>query len=143
LPTPWYFPFQFVVGIHTSKLIAGDMTPTTRQMGRAIVPTGEGFEPAGSDWTSVIVVSGKFSAVKVARVQGAVAATGGGASTTVAIRAIERTRRKKRRLIRHLLGRSGIQQHFYSEKLALVCSSEELLRRGASLCSSELHEFGH
>src|SRR6266536_3700582 len=103
LPTAWNFPFQLAVGIQTSKLMAGAMTPLTRQMGRAMVPTGEGFEPAGSDWTSVMVVSGRLRAAKVARAQGAgVATAGGGASTTVAIRAMERTRRKKRRLIRHL-----------------------------------------
>ena len=38
------------------------MTPLTRQIGRAMLPTGDGFEPAGSDSTNVMVVSGKFRA---------------------------------------------------------------------------------
>src|SRR5215813_1630293 len=102
LPTAWNFPFQFTVGIQTSKRIAGVMTPLTRQIGSAILPTGDGFGPAGRDSTSMMVVSGKLRAAKVARVQGAVvAATGSGAP--VAIMAMERTRRKKRRLIKHLL----------------------------------------
>jgi hypothetical protein len=80
------------------------MTPLTRQIGRAILPTGDEFWPADSDSTSMMVVSGKLRDVKVAKVQGAVvAATGAGASAPVAIMAMERTRRKKRRLIRHLL----------------------------------------
>jgi hypothetical protein len=92
------------VGIQTSKRIAGAMTPLTRQIGRAMLPTGDGFGAAGSDSTSVMVVSGKLRAAKVSRVQGAVvAAAGAEASEIVATRAMERTRRKKRRLIRHLL----------------------------------------
>src|SRR5215468_3208269 len=104
LPTAWNFPFQSAVGIHTSKRIAGAMTPLTRQMGRARLPTGDGFGPAGSDSTSMMVVSGKLRSVKVARAHGAVVATtGAGASAPVVIMAMERIRRKKRRLIRHLL----------------------------------------
>src|SRR5207244_9978247 len=104
LPTAWNFPFQSTVGIQTSKRIAGAMTPLTRQIGRVMLPTGDGFGPAGSDSTSVMVESGRLRSAKVARVQGAVvAAAGAGASATVAVMAIERTRRKKRRLIRHLL----------------------------------------
>jgi len=102
LPTAWNFPFQSTVGIQTSKRIAGVITPLTRQMGSAILPTGDGFEPAGRDSTSMMVVSGKLRAAKVARVQGAVVAAAG-ASAPVAIMAMERTRRKKRRLIKHLL----------------------------------------
>jgi hypothetical protein len=104
LPTAWNFPFQSTVGIQTSKRIAGVMTPLTRQMGRAMLPTGDGFGPAGRDSTSVMVVSAKLRAAKVPRLQGAVVAvTGSGARAPVAIMAMERTRRKKRRLIRHLL----------------------------------------
>src|SRR5882724_5352716 len=104
LPTAWNFPFQSTVGIQTSKRIAGVMTPLTRQIGRAMLPTGDGFEPAGSDSTSVMVVSDRLRAAKLARVQGAVvAAAGAGASETVAIMAMKRTRRQKRRFIRHLL----------------------------------------
>jgi hypothetical protein len=73
-------------------------------MGSAILPTGDGFGPAGRDSTSMMVVSGKLRAAKVSMAQGAVvAATGSGASAPVAIMAVESTRRKKRRLIRHLL----------------------------------------
>ena len=57
------------------------MTPLTRQIGRAMLPTGDEFGPAGSDSTSVMVVSGRLRAAKVSRVQGAVvAAAGAGAS---------------------------------------------------------------
>src|SRR2546430_7233149 len=99
LLTPWNFPCQSAVGIQTSKKFAGAMTPL-----RAMLPTGDGFGPAGSDSTSVMVVSGRLRSAKVARVQGAVvAAAGAGTSATVAVVATERTRRKKRRLIRHLL----------------------------------------
>src|SRR5437660_338142 len=80
------------------------MTPLTRQMGRAMLPTGDGFGPAGSDSTSMMVVSGKLRDAKVSMAQGVfVALTGAGASAVVAIMTMERTRRKKRRLIRHLL----------------------------------------
>src|SRR6266550_2839637 len=104
LPTPWNFPFQSAVGIQTSKRFAGAMTPLTRQIGRAMLPTGDGFGPADSDSTSVMVVSGRLRSAKVARVQGAVvAAAGAGASATVAIMAMERIRRQKRRLIRYPL----------------------------------------
>src|SRR5215831_2709878 len=104
LPTAWNFPFQSTVGIQTSKRIAGAMTPLTRQIGRAMLPTGAGFWPAGSDSTSMMVVSGKLRSAKVLMVHGALAAAAGaGASETVTIRAVERRRRKKRRLIRHLL----------------------------------------
>src|SRR5215813_13808590 len=104
LPTAWNFPFQSTVGIQTSKRIAGAMTPLTRQIGRAMLPTGAGFWPAGSDSTSMMVVSGKLRSAKVLMVHGALAAAAGaGASETVTIMPTERTSRKKRRLIRHLL----------------------------------------
>src|SRR5262249_15982638 len=104
LPTAWNFPFQFTVGIQTSKRIAGVMTPLTRQIGSAILPTGDGFGPAGRDSTSMMVVSGKLRAAKVARLQGAVlAAPRSRASPPVAIMPMERTSRKKRQPIRHLL----------------------------------------
>src|SRR5262245_9043299 len=104
LPTAWNFPFQSTVGIQTSKRIAGVMTPLTRQIGRAMLPTGAGFWPAGSDSTSMMLVSGKLRSAKVLMVHGALAAAAGaGASETVTIRAVERRKRKKRRLIRHLL----------------------------------------
>src|SRR6266536_5970642 len=86
LPTAWKFPFQSTVGIQTSKRIAGAMTPLTRQMGSAILPTGDGFEPAGSASTSIMVVSGKLRVAKVSIVQGAVvAAAGFGTNASVAI----------------------------------------------------------
>src|SRR5262245_54988825 len=104
LPTPWNFPFQSAVGIQTSNRFAGAITPCTRQIGRAMLPTGAEFEPAGSDSTSMMVVSGRLRSSKVRGVQGAVvAATSAGASAPVAIMAMERTRRKKRRFIRSLL----------------------------------------
>src|SRR6266550_1297783 len=104
LPTAWNFPFQSTVGIQTSKRFAGVMTPLTRQMGRAMLPTGDGFGPAGSDSTSVMVVSGRLRSEKVARVQGAVvAAAGAGASATVRVMAMKKAGRKKGRLIKHLL----------------------------------------
>src|SRR6266702_1789903 len=56
LPTIWNLPFQPSLGIHTSNCTAGLVTPTTRQIGAAIVPTGFGFTPAGSISVSVIVV---------------------------------------------------------------------------------------
>jgi hypothetical protein len=68
-----------------------------------MLPTGAKFVPAGSDSTSMMVVSGKLRVSKVARVQGAVAAAlRAGASTPVAIMAMARTL-KMRRIIRHLL----------------------------------------
>src|SRR5262245_32130212 len=104
LPTSWNFPFQFTVGIQTSKRIAGAITPLTRQIGNAMLPTGAGFWPAGSDSTNMMVVSGKLRAAKVSMVQGALAAAAGaGARETITNKAMERTNRKKRRLIRHLL----------------------------------------
>jgi hypothetical protein len=52
----------------------------------------------------MMVVSGKLRDAKVSMAQGAVvAATGSGASAPVMIMTMERVRRKKRRLIRHLL----------------------------------------
>src|SRR5215510_6499137 len=103
LPTAWNFPFQSTVGIQTSNRIAGVMTPLTRQIGRAMLPTGAGFWPAGRDSTSMMVVSGRLRPAKVSKVQGAVvAAAGAGVSETVRIKAMERRRIKKRRLIRYL-----------------------------------------
>src|SRR5262245_53539870 len=103
LPTAWNFPFQPTVGIQTSNKISRAMTPRTRQMGNAILPTVDGFWPAGSDSTSIMVVSGKLRTAKVSRVQGAaVAAAGAEASDTVTNQAMEKTTRKKRRLIRYL-----------------------------------------
>src|SRR5258708_2134352 len=63
LPTIWNLPFQPSLGIHTSNRTAGVVTPTTRQIGTAIVPTGFGFTPAGSISVSVIVVSAMLSLV--------------------------------------------------------------------------------
>src|SRR5438477_12808804 len=63
LPTIWNLPFQPSLGIHTSNWTAGVVTPTTRQIGAAIVPTGFGFTPAGSISVSVIVVSAMLSLV--------------------------------------------------------------------------------
>src|SRR5437899_12523548 len=63
LPTIWNLPFQPSLGIHTSNCTAGVVTPTTRQIGAAIVPTGFGFTPAGSISVSVIVVSAMLSLV--------------------------------------------------------------------------------
>src|SRR5262245_57041342 len=104
LPTAWNFPFQSTVGIQTSKRIAGVMTPLTRQIGRAMLPTGAGFWPAGRDSTNMMVVSGRLRPAKVSGVQGAfAAAAGAGASETVTIKAMGRTKRNKRRLIRYLL----------------------------------------
>jgi hypothetical protein len=39
------FLFQSAVGIQTSKRFAGAMTPLTRQIGRAMSPTGDEFGP--------------------------------------------------------------------------------------------------
>src|SRR5882762_7190876 len=63
LPTIWNLPFQPSLGIHTSNCTAGLVTPTTRQIGAAIVPTGFGFTPAGSISVRVIVVSAMLSLV--------------------------------------------------------------------------------
>src|SRR5258706_1307523 len=63
LPTIWNLPFQPSLGIHTSNCTAGLVTPTTRQIGTAIVPTGFGFTPAGSISVGVIVVSAMLSLV--------------------------------------------------------------------------------
>src|SRR5436190_2464457 len=74
LPTSWNFPFQLVpVGIHTSNCTAGLVTPTTRQIGSATVPTGLGFAPAGSAVALVMVVSGSASAARAAQVIGCAA----------------------------------------------------------------------
>src|SRR5215510_4180409 len=103
LPTAWNFPFQSTVGIQTSNRIAGVMPPLTRQIGRAMLPTGAGFWPAVRDSTSMMVVSGRLRPAKVSMVHGALAAAAGvGTIEIVTIKAIERARRKKRRLIRYL-----------------------------------------
>src|ERR1700745_3195775 len=70
LPTSWYLPFQPVVGSHTSNCTEGLVTPTTRQIGNAIVPTGFGLAPAGSSCARVIVVSGSASAAGDAQLIG-------------------------------------------------------------------------
>src|SRR5262245_29223721 len=61
-PTSWNLRFQPSVGIQTSNLTDGAVTPTTRQMGTGSVPTGAGLAPAGSSSVSVMVVSGMSSA---------------------------------------------------------------------------------
>ena len=117
LPRAWNFPFQSAVGIQTSNRFAGAITPLTRHIGKAMLPTGAEFVPAGSDSTSVMVVSGRLRAAKVSMVQAAgAAAAGAGARETVAIGTRKKARRKKRRIIRHLLLLVGCLK-FYSEKL--------------------------
>src|SRR2546426_8048853 len=77
LPTIWNFPFQPVLGIHTSNCTAGKVTPTTRQIGTGSVPTGFGFAPAGRSSASVIVVSGMLTAaLRSAHATGCAAAAG-------------------------------------------------------------------
>src|SRR5438876_5162436 len=74
LPAPWYLPFHVEVGSHTSKKFAGSKTARTRQIGASIVPTGDGCEPATSDSTRMIEVSGSPSVWNVATAHGALAA---------------------------------------------------------------------
>src|SRR5437899_11073333 len=57
LPTIWNLPFQPSLGIQTSNRTAGLVTPTTRQIGTGMVPTGAGFAPAARSSARVIVVS--------------------------------------------------------------------------------------
>jgi hypothetical protein len=77
LPTIWNLPFQPVLGIHTSNLTAGFVTPTTRQIATGIVPTGAGFAPAGRSSASVMAVSGiLICALRSAHAIGAAAAAG-------------------------------------------------------------------
>jgi len=59
-------------------------TANTRQIGVAIVPTGDGFAPAGSDSTLSKVVLANFSASNVAAVQGALAAAMPGSAASAA-----------------------------------------------------------
>src|SRR5919198_452548 len=101
LPTAWNFPFQFSVGNQTSKLIAGDMTPTTRHMGTAMVPTGAGFAPAARTSATVILVRGSSRFLNVATVHGAVTAADSGASMGIADRAAATTMKKKRDFINY------------------------------------------
>src|SRR5712691_7652797 len=63
LPTIWNLPFQPSLGIQTSNCTAGLVTPTTRQIGTGMVPTGAGFAPAGRSSARVIVVSAMLSLV--------------------------------------------------------------------------------
>ena len=52
LPMPWNLPFQSVSGSHTSKLMAGAMTPATRQKAGASTaadPAGGVKPPAGAN----------------------------------------------------------------------------------------------
>src|SRR6478672_3162617 len=87
LRTSWYLPFQPWLGSHTSNCTAGFVTPTTRQIGRATVPTGFGFAPAGSDCASVMVVSGSASAARSEQLVGC-AANAAGAPSAAATAAI-------------------------------------------------------
>src|SRR3954466_5188431 len=77
LPTSWNLPFQPCVGNHTSNCTAGLVTPTTRQIGSATVPTGFGLAPAGSACASVMVVPGSASLARAAQLIGAAAAADG------------------------------------------------------------------
>src|SRR3954471_13669498 len=70
LPTSWNLPFQPCVGNHTSNCTAGFVTPTTRQIGSATVPTGFGLAPAGSSCARLIAVSGSASAASAAQLCG-------------------------------------------------------------------------
>src|SRR6266513_4505524 len=63
LPTIWNLPFQPSLGIQTSNCTAGLVTPTTRQIGTGMVPTGAGFAPAERSSERVIVVSAMLSLV--------------------------------------------------------------------------------
>src|SRR5258708_40108062 len=76
LPTIWNFPFQPLLGIHTSNCTAGLVTPTTRQIATGNVPTGFGLAPAGRGSASVIVVSGITAALRSAHAIGWAAAAG-------------------------------------------------------------------
>src|SRR5581483_8268331 len=91
LPAPWYLPFQLVVGSQTSKksprtappTMRWSKTPLTRQIGVSIVPTGDGFVPAGSDSTLRYCVFVPMPA-NVARVHGAFAAANAGNAASAA-----------------------------------------------------------
>src|ERR671931_1130594 len=74
LPTSWNLPFQPEVGSQTSNFTAGLVTPTTRQIGSATVPTGVGFAPAGSSCAKLMVVSGSASLAMSAQLVGAATA---------------------------------------------------------------------
>jgi len=70
LPIPWNFPFQPLLGIHTSNLMSesdvGLMTPVTRQnsgrsLNGAAGPDAGAKAPAATDCADVIVVFESFS----------------------------------------------------------------------------------
>src|SRR4051812_48403794 len=88
LPTSWNLPFQPCVGSHTSNCTAGLVTPTTRQIGSATVPTGFGLAPAGSSCARLIVVSGSASAASAAQVFGCAADAAPAASARATAAAI-------------------------------------------------------
>src|SRR5437899_5885358 len=80
LPTIWNLPFQPSLGIHTSNCTAGLVTPTTRQIGSAIVPMGDGLAPAGRSSATLMVVSGRLSPVRFAHTLGFAAMAGDAAN---------------------------------------------------------------
>src|ERR1700682_5843020 len=86
LPTIWNLPFHPELGNHTSNCTAGFVTPTTRQIGTAMVPTGFGFAPAGRSSASVMVVSAILSALRSAHTVG-LADIAGAATRTAAVSA--------------------------------------------------------
>src|SRR6266487_1874574 len=87
LPTIWNLPFQPSLGIQTSNCTAGLVTPTTRQIGTGMVPTGAGFAPAGRSSARVIVVSAMLSLVlRSAQAMGFAASAG--VATSASARAV-------------------------------------------------------
>ena len=95
-PSPMNLPFQSVAGIQTSNLMSesfvGLISPATRQKAGKLSNGGPGIEnglgsvnvPAGSDFATVIVVSGRVSAARLSQV----AAPADGARKTHAATAI-------------------------------------------------------
>ena len=64
----------------TSNCTAGLVTPTTRQIGSAIVPMGDGLAPAGRSSATLMVVSGRLSPVRFAHTLGFAAMAGDAAN---------------------------------------------------------------
>ena len=70
MPIPWNLPFQPVSGSHTSKLMAGAMTPATRQnagTSSAEDPPDGVKPPAAMGAACVMVVSGRSRSISCAQ----------------------------------------------------------------------------
>src|SRR5437667_5101908 len=128
-PSPMNLPFQSVAGIQTSNLMSesfvGLISPATRQKAGKLSNGGPGNAnglgganvPAGSDFATVIVVSGRFSAARLSQV--AAPADGARKTHAATAMALSASRSPRKKIVRHV---SSVALRRMVDRTALIAT---------------------